>query len=127
MVVDDSEDGRHLIGRILEREGARVTLLEHGGPVLEELGREAVDLVLMDVHMPEVDGVAATERIRDGDASYGSVPILGITAHATAENAERMKLAGADDVVARPIAAAELVRAVARLARRTRAGSDAAT
>ncbi len=71
-------------------------------------------LVLMDVAMPEVDGLEATRRIRSLDGAAGRVPIVAMTAHAFASDVEACRAAGMDDHLAKPIRAAELEAFLAR-------------
>ena len=79
---------------------------------------EDFDVVLMDVHMPDMDGIEAVRRIRSGQAGRVDIPIMALTADAMAGDAERLLGQGFDDAHPKPIRPAELLQAVARLGRR---------
>jgi len=87
-----------------------------GLEVLAALARESFDLVLMDVQMPEIDGLSATQRIRQGQAGAQNacVPIVALTAYAQAEDRERFLAAGMDDYVPKPVEESELLAAMRR-------------
>jgi CheY-like chemotaxis protein/HPt (histidine-containing phosphotransfer) domain-containing protein len=99
-----------------------------GKEALEILGREAVDLVLMDVQMPEMDGITATRAIRDstGLAVPPDVPVVALTAHAQKADRERLLKAGMDAYVAKPFRPGDLKRAMAEAMAKTGAACPAA-
>ncbi|MEO5347346.1 MAG: ATP-binding protein [Magnetococcus sp. YQC-9] len=120
LVVDDGEDNRILAGHILSREGHRVDQAEDGRQALEILCRERYDIVLMDVQMPELDGIVTTRMIRDGVLGdvVRQVPILGVSAGALQEEMARGLAAGMDLFLTKPYRAQALLKAVYRLAGR---------
>ena len=61
------------------------------------------DLVLMDVQMPEIDGLAATRAIRNQEGSVGSIPVIGMTANAMIENSKKCRKAGMTDFITKPV------------------------
>jgi len=88
----------------LEKRGHEVTVAGNGGEALEALDKQAFDLVLMDVQMPEMDGLQATAVIRRGEMKSGKhIPIIAMTAHAMAGDKERCLEAGMDDYITKPI------------------------
>ena len=92
-------------------------VVENGRQALAALAREAFDLVLMDVQMPELDGFETTAAIRERErGTPRHVPIVALTAHAMKGDAERCLAAGMDAYLAKPLQAAELVAALDRLA-----------
>jgi PAS domain S-box-containing protein len=99
---------------ILRKGGAWVTHVGDGQGVLEALRREPYDLILMDVQMPDMDGVEATRRIRGGEAGSGiaDMPIIAMTAYAMSGDRERFLEAGMDDYVSKPMSVSELLRVV---------------
>ncbi|MDO9083572.1 MAG: PAS domain S-box protein, partial [Humidesulfovibrio sp.] len=99
LLAEDNEIGRMLLERMLKDAGHTTVSVGNGREVLDALGREAFDLVLMDVQMPEVDGVSATQSIRQGQAGPQNVdiPIVALTAYAQDTDRQRFLAAGMDD------------------------------
>ena len=117
LLVEDKPMNRKLISVLLERKGYSVTEAGNGMEALELLEKTAFDLVLMDVQMPEVDGLEATKRIRRKEAATGEhIPIIAMTAHAMRGDRERCLEAGMDGYLAKPIDADELYRMVEKIA-----------
>jgi two-component system sensor histidine kinase/response regulator len=101
---------------LLEKHGHAVVLAENGREALEALERENVDLGLIDIQMPEMDGLEATAAIREKEKTTGGrMPIIALTAHAMKGDREKCLAAGADDYLTKPIRTAELFEAVDRL------------
>ncbi len=124
LVVDDVAMTRELASAILETAGHGVVVAEDGRTALEALeSGVGIDLVLMDVHMPVLDGLAATEAIRASGARWSGVPILAMTAGALPDELERCRAAGMDGHVAKPFDPAALLDAVRRYARRMAASA----
>jgi CheY-like chemotaxis protein len=104
---------QRLASRLLEKRGHRVTVTGSGRGALEVLQRESFDLVLMDVQMPDMDGLQATARIRDSEAGTGRrIPIVALTAHTMKGDRERCLDAGMDAYITKPVEAAELIAVV---------------
>ncbi len=103
--------------RILERMGHEVVTANSGRTVLEALGRERFDCVLMDIQMPDMDGLEATRRIREsgGGPTPGTVPVVAMTAHAMRGDRERFLAAGMDAYLAKPMEPDQLARALAEV------------
>lgn len=116
LLVEDSPDNRALLLAWLRNAGCEVTALEDGEAALERLARERFDLVLMDVDMPKLSGLEATERFRRlEELAHGPrTPVIALTAHAFREDAERCIRAGCDAHVTKPIDRAALLRLVAK-------------
>jgi CheY-like chemotaxis protein len=109
LVADDVEVNRLLATALLERQGHRVTLATDGQEAIAAFGNGTFDLVLMDVQMPEVDGLQATRAIRlMTPASAPRVPIIALTAYAAKEDCDNCLAAGMDGYLTKPFKAAEL-------------------
>jgi len=104
LLVEDNPVNQHLARMILEKEGHAVVLARNGHEALARHGAERFDVVLMDVQMPEMDGLEATAAIRRLESQTGAhVPIIGVTAHAMKGDRERCLGAGMDGYVSKPI------------------------
>lgn len=114
LVVDDDAVTRELLRGVLERAGHEVREAEDGRAGLRELYARAPDLVILDVEMPELDGWATLERIRD----MSDVPVLMLTRRETELERVRGLQGGADDYVVKPFGHQELVARVQALLRR---------
>ena len=102
---------------LLERRGHRVVVANNGKEALAALAAEAFDLVLMDVHMPEMDGYEATAAIRAAEIiSGGHMPIIAMTASAMQGDRERCLEAGMDGYVAKPVNAKQLFAVIGEFA-----------
>ncbi|MET7937894.1 HAMP domain-containing protein [Streptomyces sp. NPDC005322] len=114
LIVDDDTRNVYALTGILELHGMRVLHAENGRKGLEMLSRhEVVELLLMDIMMPEMDGYAATAAIR-AMPEYTDLPIIAVTAKAMAGDREKTLAAGANDYITKPLDADELVSCVRR-------------
>jgi len=114
LVAEDIKVNQIIIERLLTRDGHQVTLADNGAEALEAAQTGSFDLVLMDMRMPVMDGVAATRAIRALGGPRGTIPILGLTANATPEDAARCLEAGMNDHMIKPVDRAALSRAVTK-------------
>ncbi|MCK6427151.1 MAG: response regulator [Burkholderiaceae bacterium] len=103
LVTDDHPVNRRLMQAILQRLGHEVHLCENGAEAVAWLREHRCDLVLMDVHMPVMDGLAATRAIRALPAPAGAVPIVALTADAFDAARQRALEAGMNDFMAKPV------------------------
>lgn len=118
LLVEDNHVNQKLALRLLEKMGHQVTLAINGREAFELLKPNSFDLVLMDIQMPVMGGVEATEKIRDAEHDSGRhIPIIAMTAHAMAGDAEKYLLAGMDGYVSKPVRASFLHAEIDRLAR----------
>jgi CheY-like chemotaxis protein len=113
-VADDNPVNRDYTGAVLERMGHRVVWATNGAEAVAVVREQAVDLVLMDLHMPEVDGLAATRAIRQLGGARATVPVVALTADAFADTRAACLNAGMDDFAAKPVSPAELADLLAR-------------
>jgi len=116
LVAEDNAVNQRLLTRILEKQGHAVTVAINGREALSALGEGTFDVVLMDVQMPEMDGLEATARIRAREKESGRhVPIVALTAHALKGDRDACMAAGMDDYLSKPVRATELLDALSRL------------
>src|SRR2546428_12501060 len=117
LVVDDDEDIRNLVVKLLERAGHKVEQAEDGRSGLRALHASPPDLVLLDVSMPDLDGWQTLERIRD----VSDVPVIMLTARGDELERVRGLRGGADDYVTKPFSALELGARIEAVLRRAEA------
>ena len=119
LVADDAPANRELVTAILGSMGVHVDTVADGVEAVEAARLGGYDLILMDVHMPVLDGLDATRAIRRLDGPVAKTPIIALTANVQPEQVERCREAGMDDHCGKPIQVAELVRVMSeRLDRR---------
>jgi PAS domain S-box-containing protein len=113
LLAEDNPVNQRLACRLLQKHGHQVVVAATGREVLDLLNWHALDLVLMDVQMPEMNGLEATARIRERESQTGGhMPIIALTAHAIQGDRERCLAAGMDGYVSKPIQPEELARAI---------------
>ena len=100
--VEDNSDNRMLVRRVLEAEGYEVVEASNGTQALACLDSQAIDLALMDINMPDIDGYTLATRIR-GTPRFASLPILAMTANVMRGDRERSLQAGCDGYIQKPI------------------------
>jgi two-component system sensor histidine kinase/response regulator len=116
LVAEDNVVNQRLITRLLERGGHAVEVAADGRAALEAIEHTRFDLVLMDVQMPEMDGLEATRVIREREGEDGPhLVVIAMTAHAMKGDRERCIAAGMDGYVAKPVDQCELFDTIARL------------
>jgi signal transduction histidine kinase/CheY-like chemotaxis protein len=113
LVAEDVEVNQIIIERMLTRAGHHVTLVPDGAAAVAAVQSRPFDMVLMDMRMPVMDGVAATEAIRALPGPERAIPIIGLTANATPEDAARCREAGMNDHLIKPVDRTTLLRVVA--------------
>jgi len=115
LVAEDNLVNQKVARGYLDEGGHDVTIVGDGAAALNAVKAGDFDLVLMDMHMPEMDGISATQRIRALDAPVAAIPIIAATAGAMAEDIERCLAAGMNDFVPKPIDPISLAHAMARV------------
>jgi CheY-like chemotaxis protein len=115
-VAEDNAVNQALVMRLLEKMGHRPTLARNGREALELASAQRFDMALMDVQMPEMDGLAATRAIRQMERTTGKhLPIFALTAHAMKGDREVCLLAGMDDYLTKPVRFSEIENAIAKV------------
>jgi PAS domain S-box-containing protein len=116
LITEDNEINQDVISQFLSRLGYHADVAENGRAALEALQRRPYDVVLMDVQMPEMDGLEATRRIRRDLASEQQPRIIAVTANAVRSEREECLAAGMDDYISKPIDSGQLILALERCA-----------
>ena len=111
LLAEDGEVNRQVASAMLAKRGHKVTMVVNGALAVEAVKAEEFDLVLMDVQMPELDGVEATKQIRL-DPRFAKLPIIACTAHAFQEERDRCANAGMSGFLTKPFKAHELFSAI---------------
>jgi CheY-like chemotaxis protein len=121
LIVDDEPVNRMVLARMVEHFGARCVEAASGAEALELLQTQKIDLVLMDIHMPQMSGIQTVERLRALPGPNREAPVVAVTGDTTRLKPEYMAL-GFDDYANKPISLASVK---AMLAARREAGSEA--
>src|ERR671921_1325724 len=114
LVVEDFEDNRFMMRRLLEMSGYQVVEAVNGNQAVEMATSVRPDIILMDLSLPQLDGLAATRRIRTQEG-LGKVPIVAVSAHDSADFHAEALAAGCNEYVTKPIDFDQLVNLLSRL------------
>jgi PAS domain S-box-containing protein len=113
LVAEDNETNRRIVLHILNKAGYQVTAVSNGAEAVQAVGSDAFDLVLMDVQMPEMDGLAATAAIRSlEDELRRYTPVIALTANSMCGDRETCLRAGMNDYISKPVSREEMLRKV---------------
>ncbi len=117
LVAEDNRVNRLLACRLLEKKSCRILEAENGKEAFEIFLKEKPDLILMDIHMPEMDGFEAFRKIRDNERISGktAVPIVALTAMASGEDQNLIESTGFDGYISKPFAPEEFFHKISRL------------
>ncbi len=120
LLVEDNKINQMVATRLLASEGHSVTIAQHGGEALEQVANRDFDLILMDMQMPVMGGIEASERIRQREREAGlpRCPIIAMTANVMESDRENCLAAGMDDFIGKPIQATLFKALIARYAAR---------
>ena len=130
LIVDDNSSNRELLKAMLESDTLHIVLAESGQEALEFARHQIADMVLMDIRMPGMDGIQATQALRRINNSWARCPIIAVTAHVLSTERQQWLTEGLDDVLAKPIDDAQLQQLLQRflgIAPRKAAPTEAAS
>jgi signal transduction histidine kinase/DNA-binding response OmpR family regulator len=113
LVVEDNQVNQLLVTTLLTKAGMRSEVAANGLEAVQAVHHRNFDLILMDMQMPEMDGLEATRRIRQLGPAGRAVPIIAMTANAMQEDRRRCLAAGMNDFISKPIDSAEMMRKIA--------------
>jgi CheY-like chemotaxis protein len=116
LVVDDFDDTRLLLRTWLQKKGFRVVEAENGNRAIAAAESHQPDLIIMDVEMPELDGLAATRKIRELEG-FAAVPILAVSAYGADQYRDHALAAGCNEYLSTPFEPEELERLIRELIR----------
>jgi CheY-like chemotaxis protein/HPt (histidine-containing phosphotransfer) domain-containing protein len=119
LVAEDNPINQKITHHLLNRLGHTVTIVASGRAALAAIKQEPYDVVLMDIHMPELDGEQATRQIRSRGATVHQPYIIALTANTFAGDLERFQRAGMNDTMSKPMQLVNLQQALARVPRRS--------
>ncbi|WP_341704178.1 PAS-domain containing protein [Ferrovibrio sp.] len=114
LVAEDNQVNQMVIGLMLRQLGHQIDMVNNGQEACEQVQKAPYDLILMDVQMPEMDGLTATRTIRALPGKVAGIPIVALTANAMEGDREAYLAAGMDDYAAKPIALPQLIAAMNR-------------
>ena len=126
LLADDNRVNREVVKLFLTPYDVQITETENGQQLLDALARGTFDVVLLDVHMPVMDGMEALAILRSTDTPYRDIPVIALTADAMSGDRERFLSKGANGYVTKPIDQGDLINAIARVNGRPASG-DAST
>jgi CheY-like chemotaxis protein len=112
LLVDDNSTNRKVVQMFTKQFGLAIVEAENGAQALEKIASQPFDLVLMDVHMPVMDGCEAVKRIRASGQPWADIPVIALTADAMPGDQERYMAMGMTSYVAKPIELRELFTAI---------------
>jgi len=113
LLVEDNPINQKVAARLLEKAGHTVVIAGNGKEAVDQVSGHLFDLVLMDISMPEMDGLEATQVIRTRESGERRLPIVALTAHAMVGDRERCLAAGMDGYVTKPVQVQVLLQAMA--------------
>jgi CheY-like chemotaxis protein len=113
LVAEDNLTNQKVVAAVLKKLGYQADIVQNGREAVEAFGTQRYDVVLMDVAMPEMDGMEATQQIRQlEEESATHIPIIAMTAHAMSDDRARCLASGMDDYLTKPIRLPDLVKAI---------------
>jgi two-component system cell cycle response regulator DivK len=102
LIVDDNQDSRELVIKILKGKGHKFCEAIDGEDALEKVAAEQPDLILMDISLPKIDGHEVTRQLKR-DEKFASIPVIALTAHAMKGDREKALAAGCEGYISKPI------------------------
>jgi DNA-binding response OmpR family regulator len=117
LIVDDDKNTRRLYKAVLENDGYKVSLAENGNVALDVMESEHIDLAIVDIMMPDMDGYEFTKALRESD---NSLPVLMVSAKQLPEDKRKGFLVGTDDYMTKPVDEEEMLLRIKALLRRAK-------
>ena len=118
LIAEDNPINQKLAVRLLQKQGYTSAVANNGREAVEAWARQPFDAILMDMMMPEMDGLEATMAIREREKTTGThIPIIAITANAMVGDREKCLAAGMDEYISKPVDVAKLYEVLNRLTR----------
>ncbi|MGI9277889.1 MAG: response regulator [Endozoicomonas sp.] len=108
LIVEDNPVNQHVTGKLMEKLGFSFVLAENGRDAIFKLESQEFDLILMDLMMPEMDGIETTRLIRSSDSAYASVPIIALTANVLPSIERTCRDVGMNDFMDKPVTYARM-------------------
>lgn len=102
LVVDDNQDSRELVIKVLRKEAVQLFEAIDGKDALEKVEQARPNLILMDISLPKIDGYEVTRRLKNSN-HFAAIPIIALTAHAMKGDKEKALAAGCDGYISKPI------------------------
>ena len=112
LVAEDERVNSTMLSTLLRKHGMEVTCVENGKEALDTLQENSFDLILMDIQMPVMDGLAATKVIRAANSAYNDIPIIAITAHAMSGDRDRFLSQGFSGYISKPVEIEDLMKTI---------------
>jgi PAS domain S-box-containing protein len=117
LVAEDNMINQLLLGELLKKYGIKYTMANNGKEAIELLAKEKIDLILMDVSMPIMNGIEATKMIKN-NKKYNNIPVIALTAHALIEEREKLLQEGMDAYISKPIEEKELLSVITKYSKK---------
>ena len=114
LIVEDNQVNQMIISHFLAPLNCKFDITDNGLEAVVAVTQKKYDLVLMDVQMPEMDGIAATKHIRSLAGSKGQMPIIAVTANTLEDDRQKCLLAGMNDFIPKPVDQQDLLDAITR-------------
>ena len=102
-MAEDNVVNQMVVTAMLKNLGCESHVVSNGREVLDYVRESTPDIILMDISMPDMDGITATNELRKMDSAAASIPVIGVTAHAMREDRDRCIAAGMNDYLPKPI------------------------
>ena len=116
LVVEDEEDSRRILRDLLTSADYEIVEAENGEEALTAAAKQRPDLILMDIHLPIMDGYEATRRIK-ADPTLTHVPVIAVTSYSLSGDKEKARAAGCDDFVPKPFSPRQLLAKIRQILR----------
>lgn len=122
LLAEDDLISRRLIKTLIEKTGHKVSVVDNGKKAFEEFIKNKYDVILMDIQMPQLDGLQATKKIREEEKKTNRIPItiIAVTAHAMSGDREKCINAGMDDYITKPIEEKVLIEKITQLRKKNK-------